>query len=94
MNVPASPRRGSNAPSHMFFWPTADRPFVDRDEGIYVWDTEGRRYVDACAGPQTCNIGHGNERVRRAMLLMEQHLGDPLSVEEIARRVDISKRQL
>ena len=68
MNLPASPRRGSNAPSHMFFWPTADRPFVDRGEGIYVWDTEGRRYVDACAGPQTCNIGHGNERVRRAML--------------------------
>jgi transcriptional regulator GlxA family with amidase domain len=35
-----------------------------------------------------------NERVRRAMLLMEQHVGDPLSVEEIARRVNISKRQL
>lgn len=35
-----------------------------------------------------------NERVRRAILLMEQHLGDPLSVEEIARRVNISKRQL
>jgi len=51
----------------MFFWPTQDRPFVERGEGIHVWDTEGRRYIDACAGPQTCNIGHGNARVLAAM---------------------------
>lgn len=34
-----------------------------------------------------------NERVRRALLLMEQHLGDPLPVEEIGRRLNISTRQ-
>lgn len=33
-------------------------------------------------------------RVRRAMLLMEQSLADPLSVEEIASRLDLSPRQL
>ncbi len=34
-----------------------------------------------------------DERVRRAMLLMEQHLADPLAVEEIARRLAVSTRQ-
>ncbi len=34
-----------------------------------------------------------NDRVRRALLLMEQHLADPLTVEDIARKVNISTRQ-
>src|ERR687890_2462431 len=34
-----------------------------------------------------------NDRVRRALLLMEQHLSDRLTVDEIARRLCISTRQ-
>ena len=34
-----------------------------------------------------------NSRVRRAILLMEQHINDPLSIEEIARRLSVSTRQ-
>src|SRR5215472_14807220 len=43
------------------------RPMVTRAEGIYMWDTEGKRYIDASSGPVVSNIGHGNERVVRAM---------------------------
>jgi adenosylmethionine-8-amino-7-oxononanoate aminotransferase len=43
------------------------RPTVARAEGIYLWDTEGKRYIDASSGPVVSNIGHGNERVVRAM---------------------------
>ena len=35
-----------------------------------------------------------NDRVRRATLLMEQNLATPLSIEEIAKRINISRRQL
>ena len=35
-----------------------------------------------------------NDRVRRATLLMEQNLAMPLAIEEIAKRVSISRRQL
>lgn len=35
-----------------------------------------------------------SDRVRRAMLLIEQYLSEPLNVDEIARRVNISRRQL
>ena len=58
--------RGDNR-SNMFFWPTPDVPMVERGEGIYIWDAEGRRYIDASSGPQTSNIGHGNKRVAAAV---------------------------
>jgi adenosylmethionine-8-amino-7-oxononanoate aminotransferase len=32
---------------------------VARGEGVYVYDTEGRRYLDATAGLWFANIGHG-----------------------------------
>jgi transcriptional regulator GlxA family with amidase domain len=35
-----------------------------------------------------------DERIRRAMLLMEQHLTDPLPIAEIAQRLHLSTRQL
>jgi adenosylmethionine-8-amino-7-oxononanoate aminotransferase len=52
----------------MFFWPTPERPVVERGDGIYLWDQDGKRYIDGCSGPQTANIGHGNARVREAMV--------------------------
>ncbi|MEQ9139240.1 MAG: aspartate aminotransferase family protein [Thalassobaculum sp.] len=39
------------------------RPRIERAEGIYMWDSTGRRYVDAGSGPVACNIGYGNRRV-------------------------------
>src|ERR1700730_19109027 len=44
------------------------RPIVARADGIYMWDTEGRRYIDASSGPVVSNIGHGNKRVLAAMI--------------------------
>jgi transcriptional regulator GlxA family with amidase domain len=38
--------------------------------------------------------GKADERVRRALLTMEQHLGTPLPMHEVARRVGLSARQL
>ncbi len=31
----------------------------DRGEGVWLWDTEGRRYLDATAGLWYCFVGHG-----------------------------------
>ncbi|WP_416897146.1 MAG: aspartate aminotransferase family protein [Minwuia sp.] len=62
-----TPRHGRNEPSSMFFWPTADRPVAVKGDGIYIWDDDGRRYVDASCGPQTTNIGHNNRAVVEAM---------------------------
>jgi adenosylmethionine-8-amino-7-oxononanoate aminotransferase len=67
MSTAEQPAVGDNRPSSMFFWPTPERPTVERGEGIYLWDTDGKRYIDACSGPQTTNLGHGNKRVLAAM---------------------------
>ena len=53
--------------SHLFYQTTSRRPRVARSEGIYLWDTGGRRYIDASSGPMVSNIGHSNPRVLAAM---------------------------
>ncbi|NIB41598.1 aspartate aminotransferase family protein [Pseudomaricurvus alkylphenolicus] len=45
-----------------------DFPHVSHGEGVYLWDKQGRQYLDGSSGAVTANIGHGNARVREAML--------------------------
>jgi 4-aminobutyrate aminotransferase len=40
---------------------------VDRGEGIYVWDVDGRRYMDFTSGIAVVNTGHCHPRVVRAI---------------------------
>ena len=51
--------------------PTADfleNPLViDRAEGLYYWDTEGKRYFDAIGGIFVATLGHRHPRVMEAM---------------------------
>ncbi|MEM9634413.1 MAG: aspartate aminotransferase family protein [Pseudomonadota bacterium] len=40
---------------------------LDRAEGIYMWDTSGKRYIDGSSGAMVSNIGHSNPHVIAAM---------------------------
>jgi len=42
-------------------------PVVDRGEGIYLWDKDGRRYIDGAGGAAVVTVGHGNREVIEAM---------------------------
>ena len=53
--------------SHLFYQTSSRRPRIARAEGIYLWDTSGKRYIDASSGPMVSNIGHSNPRVLDAM---------------------------
>ncbi len=55
--------------------------------------TRARAGSDAQPHPPVAE-GIVDERIRRAMLLMEQHLTDPLPIAEIAIRLRLSTRQL
>ena len=45
-----------------------DGEFVlERGEGAYVWDTHGRRYLDAAAGLWFANVGHGRREIADAV---------------------------
>lgn len=56
-----------NSRSHLFYQTDHPRPVLDRAEGIYMWDTEGNRFIDGSSGAMVCNIGHSNPHVLAAM---------------------------
>ena len=56
--------------------PTYGQPPIAaaKGEGSYLYDTEGRRYVDFCAGIATCSLGHCNPIVVDAVCKQAQQL--------------------
>ena len=53
--------------SHLFYQTRDRKPLLDRSEGIYMWDTSGKKYIDGSSGAMVSNIGHSNPRVLDAM---------------------------
>lgn len=53
---------------------SGERPTLVKGDGIYLWDDQGNQYIDASSGPVTCNIGHNNARVIKAMHQQVQQL--------------------
>ncbi len=47
---------------------------VKRAEGVYLYDYEGKRYIDFSSGLINVNIGHGNQRVTRAVVEQMQQV--------------------
>jgi adenosylmethionine-8-amino-7-oxononanoate aminotransferase len=43
-------------------------PTVDRGEGIYIYDTKGKEYIDGSVGAAVVSIGHGVREITEAML--------------------------
>jgi adenosylmethionine-8-amino-7-oxononanoate aminotransferase len=41
-------------------------PVIERGEGAYIWDTNGRRYLDALSGLFVVQAGHGREELAQA----------------------------
>lgn len=42
-------------------------PKIVRGEGIYLYDEDGKDYIDGCSGSAVANLGHGNKEVAEAM---------------------------
>ena len=42
-------------------------PKVAWGKGMYIYDTDGKRYLDGSGGPATFCLGHGNEEVNEAI---------------------------
>jgi adenosylmethionine-8-amino-7-oxononanoate aminotransferase len=43
-------------------------PLITRGEGVYLFDGDGRRYVDAISSWWACNLGHGHPRLTAAII--------------------------
>lgn len=57
----------SSGTSHLFYQTRQKRPVLDQAKGVYMWDVDGKRYLDGSSGAMVCNIGHSNPRVLEAM---------------------------
>ncbi len=53
--------------AHLFYQTGQRRPVLEQARGVYMWDVDGKRYLDGSSGAMVCNIGHSNERVLDAM---------------------------
>ena len=43
------------------------RPMIAYGEGVYLYDRQGKRYLDGSGGPLVVNVGHGRPEVVEAM---------------------------
>jgi len=74
---------------------TSKNPRMVRGEGIYLFDAEGRRYIDGASGSAlVCNIGHGVKEVAAVMTPQAEelaynpfHCSRSLAYEEMAERL-------
>jgi ornithine--oxo-acid transaminase len=41
---------------------------LERGEGVWVWDVDGKRYLDCLSSYSALNQGHAHPRIRRAMI--------------------------
>lgn len=41
---------------------------LERGEGVYVWDVNGKRYLDFLSAYSAVNQGHGHPRIRQALI--------------------------
>lgn len=53
---------------HIFYRRLAHlHPLAERGEGIYLWDNDGKRYIDASGGAAVVNVGHGLAEISQAI---------------------------
>ncbi|HEY7144193.1 MAG TPA: aspartate aminotransferase family protein [Streptosporangiaceae bacterium] len=57
-----------HASGHLFSLdPARTYPVLARGDGVYVWDADGNRYLDAIAGIAVMNLGYGRREIIEAM---------------------------
>src|SRR6267378_2108256 len=47
---------------------------LERGDGSYVWDVDGKRYLDLAAGIAVCSLGHAHPEVTKALTEQSQKL--------------------
>lgn len=62
--------------SHIFYRaPKSRYPVIARGEGIYLWDADGRRYLDGSSGALVANLGHGRREIADSMAQQAAAIG-------------------
>ncbi len=65
-----------------------------RGEGTWIWDDQGRRYLDGTAGLWYCNVGYGRRELAEAAAVQLQQLAAYSAYGDLATRpvLDLAER--
>jgi acetylornithine aminotransferase len=64
----------------------------ERGEGAWLWDTQGKRYLDALAGVAVCGLGHAHPRLTAALSEQVGKLVHTSNIYEIALQEKLATR--
>lgn len=68
-------------------------PVIVRGEGAYIWDDQGRRYLDGLAGLFTVQVGHGRQELADAAAMQARELAFfPLWSYAHPRAIELAER--
>lgn len=86
--------RRSAPPDHLFRRsPLAEYPVVERARGVFVWDRDGKRYLDGCSAAVVCNLGYGVREVIDAMQRQARRVMFAHSTQFVSRAsIDLAGR--
>lgn len=56
-----------NHPNVLYFENDFDYPLIVKGKGIYIYDEEGKEYIDGCAGSVSTSLGYGREDISEAI---------------------------
>lgn len=63
-----------------------------RGEGVWLWDTAGRRYLDALSGIAVCGLGHAHPRLTAAICQQAGTLIHTSNLYEIPKQEELAAR--
>lgn len=74
--------------------PTYTRQSItfERGEGVWLWDTDGKQFLDAIAGIAVCNLGHAHPAIARAISEQSSKLIHTSNLYQIALQAELSDR--
>lgn len=63
-----------------------------RGEGVWLWDTEGKRYLDGVAGVAVNTLGHGHPKLAQALCAQAQTLIHTSNLYEVSLQEKLATR--
>ncbi len=76
-----------------FFSGAGHVPVITRGEGAYIWDDQGKRYLDGLAGLFTVQVGHGRQELADAAATQARELAFfPLWSYAHPRAIELAER--
>ena len=62
-----------------------------KGSGCWVWDDQGRKYLDAVAGIATCTLGHSDKKLRKALFSQLKKIQHVSNLYQIQEQEDLAK---